>query len=275
MAEQFGRKYTRERANQEGLRADEFFPEKDEFRDYVEGKRKLNFVHKLLSSGTFIAQENEHGIATFILKKNNETIFDFKSLVPGIVFLTPTYWLKASLTSKEIPSAWRENPFDLKRLIEAYQGRWRYLEPNIVSVGRMDSPKEILNLLHEMGHANDKELSSRLDNIDDASKKGDQRTAVATLSALERTAWAEALKMVRKIKRLSGINLLEAFGRENETLDYIKTALATHRLRSELTLSRKSFESSKEAIDAGLLEGDIISQEDQNFLHGLFDKKKL
>ena len=274
MSETFQRKYARERSRQEGLRVDEFFPEHETFRDYVEGKRKLDFVHKFSSGETLRGGEDKNGRAEFVLERDGKPLFNLRNLVTGVRFVTPTYWLGVNLSSEEIHESWRESPKKLKVLVEAYRGRWRHLEPNVVSIGRMDSLEDILSLLHELGHVRDRKLSSRMDDVDEAERQGDKKLALSLCSVSERPAWANALKMAREVKRLFGVDLLEAFNGKDEVLEYVKTALATHRLGNELMMAGRILKNSKELADAISLKGDVLSEEDQELLRSLFDKKK-
>src|SRR5437773_673251 len=64
-------------------------------KGYVEGTLKLNIEHRLPGGEILKASEDEKGIVTVVIEKNDGTTIDLQSCLPtGFKFVSPTYFWK-------------------------------------------------------------------------------------------------------------------------------------------------------------------------------------
>ena len=256
--------YNTRRAEEEGLDLPKFRPS----QEYVEGLKKLDFEHNFSSGETFKAVEDESGKASFFIQKNGKKIFDFKNLSPEeIKFVTPTYWKNLDNSDEYAPRGFRENPNAYR---EQTKGRWGY-DAKFISVGEITSLKDVIFLLHEIGHS--KEDIGQVIKWRKAIQKDEKVKAAELSSESERFAWSEALKMGREMKKNLGINIFEDFSNIDDIKELIYTSLSTQRYSAEADLS---------GIPEGLLRKIVLEilkinpkSKESESLDQLFDKRKL
>lgn len=142
----------------------------------------------------------------------------------------------------------------------------------LVIANTIRSPKDIVKVLHEMGHALiNKTENNRFDyQIKISGLKGSHARA-QSLSEEERLAWTNALKLARRLKTEQNLNiLLETFGSLEEMQKFMYTFLTSYRYTSEL-----------EHIDTNIKNWlksffkNPLKDTDKESLEKLFDKKKL
>ena len=256
MAEYFGEQIRR-RADEEGLDISGF---KRRDLEYVEGREKLNYRCQL-SSGEFFEATEDNGEAKFVILRNGQEIFNFKDLVPKeFKFVTPQYWLNLNEFDKDAPSAFREDPAGYRREM---QGEWQ-CGANFISVGEVTSLRDILSLLHEIGH-----YYEDFSTLGDSKKESDKKEAAKLSSKSERGAWAYALNSARKINKDLKVDLFEGFPDKEKLKEYIYTCLSTHRYMAELESSGVL----RVALD--ILGIKPINHKNMKWLDDLFDKRKL
>lgn len=260
MPEIFG-DYSERRAEEEGLDASE--PKED--LDYIEGRKKLDFRHQFSSGETFEATEDDDG-AKFIILKDGKGVFDFRDLVSSSRrFVTPQYLRRLS----EASGSEEKTPYDFKINPEGYikkvQGKW-VINENFISIGEINSPKNIFALLHEIGHA--RTLQKYEPKMREVESENDIKKILTVASGAERAAWAEAIKIARKIKTNTGVDLFEAFSDSDDLKKYIYTNLSKQRYGAEVALTNVP----KILLDIFRINPKSKKSE---FLDGLFDKRKL
>lgn len=192
-------------------------------REYVEGKRKLDFHHTFSTGEVLSATENSEGVATIIIKRGEEIVLNFQDLLPTefYKFVTPRMYTWAR---------------------RADSGEWAN-EPFTIKVGDMQDPKSMALLLHEIGHILDyesregkyknKNTRDLWESYTGASTKNlkNERTELAQeISTEERNAWASALKIARKVKQDKGVDLLEPFKDLDELREVIYAGLLNYRI---------------------------------------------
>ncbi len=285
--------YSERRAEEEGIEIPKI-PEGE--ADYREGKQKLNFEYKFSSGEIFDAIENKDGTASIVIKQGEETIFDFKKLLPPeIEFATPTSLRKLPINAKNFIS-------------RGAMGKWKFIPgTKFVSIGFFDGPRSIFALLHEIGHARlfgrNEELKQKIKytnipsrplgkTLEEALADGtvvelmrdlDERFAehqknnepsfqkrreIELESIEERSAWTEALKIAKGIRIKYNIDLLEGFKSFEELKRYTYSRLVTFRYKNEREFNKfyKRF--------WRIFLGEKPKQEELNFLEKLFDKVK-
>ncbi len=207
--------------------------------EYSCGRVGLYFEQPLFGGVALKAIENTDSSASIILKRGKEKIFDFKDLLPGdFRFVTPSYIIrKHDIRNQEF-------------MIASRLGEWRtYFDKHLISVGDFRNPKEIFALLHEIGHTHQlkdvvsfkKEKEKELmRNATRRTTAEEQKTAklkeLAQSSFLERDAWARALRLVRQIKKETGVDLLEIFPDFDSLKQVIYGALISHRRQATLSV---------------------------------------
>jgi len=253
---EFIKSHMERRGAEEGLDFSGF--EKSDL-NYREGREKLHFNFQFSSGELFEATE-ENGQARFVITKDGQEVFDFKSLLPqDFKFRTPEYWLNLKQNNPEAPAGFKVNPEKFK---DEAAGVWQCGE-KFISVGRITSIKDVLALLHEVGHSKTRSFGSRFTE----QSSNDQQSAKLE-SANERLAWAEALKIIRKVNKDLGVDLTEGFSDQQEMKDYIYTCLASHRYMAELK-SAGTFRQMLAYLDVKPVNTNL------KWLDKLFDKRKL
>jgi len=255
------KRYIERRFEEEGLDTSEFLGEGKAFR---EGKERLNLDYQSPNGWNFRATEGG-GQAKFKILEHGKEVFDLGDLAPnGVKFFTPTHWLSSGRFTEMTANGVREIPEDRRRSL---QGAWQRGE-DFVSVGSMTSIRDVLPLLHELGHSGGSE-----DEIRNAKARGDWKKAAELVSKSERDAWANALKMAKKVKKDTGVDLLEGFSGDDDLKTYIHTALSGHRFLSEFELSGIPTDFLKDLI-LGKYKMDPASK-GYEWLDKLFDKREL
>jgi hypothetical protein len=221
----YHQEYIRDRANEEGLDLRDLTKEDRNFR---EGKEKLRLNAQFSTGEVFSASEKD-GEANFAISKDGKEVFNFKALLPeGYQFTTPEYWIKLEESDAAAPFDFKTNP---QKFRQEVQGVWQCGD-NYISVGKMTSLRDIVALLHEIGHS--RENPSEFRRARDA---GDTKKEVELLSGLEWQAWDEALKDAKIIKGNIGVDVLEGFKSPVELETFIDTCMATERYVAELKTS--------------------------------------
>jgi hypothetical protein len=246
--------YIGRRLDEEGLEPSEF---QGRDLEYIEGREKLKYKYEF-SSGEFFEATENGGEAKFIISREGKEIFNFKNLLPsGFKFVTPEYWINLSEFDENSPANFRANPQEYKK---DNQGNWT-CGPDFISVGKVTSLRDVMAILHEMGHA-------RKTGGIGIHLTGDKKEEMEQMSQEERIAWAEALKLAKIISNGLGVNLFEQFSDLEDLKKSIYTGLATHRYLAELKAN-------------GMLRIvlDVLGVKDLNskidWLDKLFDKRKL
>ncbi len=228
-----------------------FEPERKIFeprKEYCEGILPLKFEHKF-DDGTKLIAEEEKGIATIILKIGNEIIFNFSDLLPeDYKFVTPAF---ARNTENE----------NLKQQFEEGDIWAITTDEKLVLIGDWQDPRDVITLLHEIGHANqnmeakkaiEKKLEISANTVFGIKKQNEQSIATAAKthmksirefvsenSKLERGAWAYALNKFREIQKEKDIDLKSIFPSLASLKAFIYPCLKSYRLhhefRSQLT----------------------------------------
>ena len=245
--------------------------------EYKDGKIKLNFKYEFPGGEILSATEDKEGKTSIIITKGKKKIFDFAK-IQNINFVTPSQLIDEGLKSDGM---WGNS-----------NGQYE------VKIGDMRDPKDIAILLHEIGHivrlkkgtgkfkefkefqyiALGKEWEEHTGAFSQRHSEYRKKLAEA-ISDEERTAWAEGLKIARKLKKKTGINLLEGFRDLHDLQKVIYGALLTYRLKvgqdmisSDSGLIKDTLAKIKEKIG---LADDEYGLEQSKFLKGLFDKDKL
>jgi len=234
--------------------------------EYKEGKIKLNFEHKFSTGEIFKAREDDEGNVTIFLERNSEVIFNFQDLFKGY-FFTPT-----SAKNKKIRGVEDKKTMDLLK-----EGDWGCIpELGIVRVGAMNEPKDILTLLHEIGHTFQVWEARKSQNLENSLRnflpisflqKEIELKLIKNLSKMERNAWAYAIKQARKIHKDYGVNIFEIFKNRNDFEDMIYGCLISYRVSNYHDLNEKQ-------NNLGIFSWKP-TEEDIESLKDLFDKERL
>lgn len=105
-------------------------------------------------------------------------------------------------------------------------------EHNFIEIGPIESPKEILMLLHELGHVkNDLRSTERMQmlNLGSLSSGDVKKQYVKISSVMERRAWAYAVREIRMLKKNNELDLKAIFPNFRELKNYIDSCLYTYR----------------------------------------------
>lgn len=268
MSEKFGN-YIERRAAEEGVD----IPEHKENLDYVEGRKKLDF-RRQFSSGEFLEATEDNGDAQFSLVRNGKKIFDFGRLATGVCrFVTPDGWSKLSEQAKSgeynqaVPDDFVKNPEDYKKMV---QGKWMF-NGRFISVGEVNSLKDIFALLHEIGHA--RTIKDYDPQMSEAERRWDTEKIIEISSEAERAAWAEAIRVAREIKNDLGVDLFEGFSSPDDLKKYIYSRLSVQRYGAEVSLSSVPTTFLKRIVFDVL--GVDPKTKKSKWLDDLFDKRQL
>lgn len=204
----------------------EAFPEKTlEYYWELSGDRRIDQYRK------------GDNTAEFVIKKSDRVIFDFASLLPeGYKFITLDYY-------QGLPEVEQEK---MKWL-----GWSNHTDQKVIQTEVFDSPRDILTLLHEIGHASQdpgsKERAVRLKLIQDYepiyNPAGSKVTApelyerlrdlekkiVILTSRVERRAWAYAINTLRSLSKDTYLDFKELFPSLDSLKDYVYDCLASYR----------------------------------------------
>jgi hypothetical protein len=208
-------------------------------REYREGILPLKFEYKFDDGKKLIAEEKK-GIAKIVLKKDNKVIFNLSDLLPkDYKFVTPAF---ARNTKDEY----------LKQQCEEGSIWATDADKKSVLIGDWRDPRDIITLLHEIGHANQKTerikvLEKMLEmpantglGIEDyfvnatKARMKTIRKAVSENSKLEREAWAYALNKFREIQKEKDIDLKSLFPNLVSLKTFIYPCLKSYRVHYEM-----------------------------------------
>ncbi len=213
--------------------------------DYKIGNLKLHFESILKGGDEIRATENENGMAKIVIERNGQTILDFKDfLAAGYKMVTPSYLV--SHPEEEIP----------EQLIGTFAVSPQY---HLVLIGDIRDEKDLLPLLHEIGHIG-QGARSLLKPRAERGEGGVQQAKdyAMKLSWRERDAWTKAIVLARRVKKENGVDLLEPFDNFDELKRYMYAALLSHRYSNEYFAK----------------EGEGFSEEDMKVFEELYDKGK-
>lgn len=216
--------------------------------EYINGILPLHFEY-VFDTGEIMSAEEENGLAKIVLKKNNKIIFDFSELLAkNTEFITPSFFKRRNdLADKEGTSyddlSW-----------EGYEAELAEIEPasweaspcgKYISIGDWRDPKELLTLLHEIGHTHQnpkerEEIREALKDINRASGGGFDKNFIKSFiekerdlmkeeSERERNAWAYALRQFRRVQNKTGVDLKSLFPAVNDLESFIEPKLRSHR----------------------------------------------
>lgn len=232
--------------------------------EYLSGETPLNFEYKFSTGETLKATQNQEDVAAVVIERNGKTILDFKDLSAE-----PVRFLSASKAIEETKDATLPN---------APRSDW-YLalddegKSNFISIGDMRESKDVLSLLHELGHTYQQYLFRMKREVEsDVIRVGKmtegQKMDVSVISSVEeRDAWAWALKTARRIRDELGIDLLEVFKNQEDLIKEVHGCLLTHRNHYTLLYISDINPTDMESLKNGLLGIEGLSS--------LFDKNRL
>lgn len=234
---------------------------------YVEGKIKLDYRYKFSTGEVFMAKEGQDGGVAVLLFRDGKTIFNFQTLLPERgYFVTPSY-IQKLIHQGTLDGAPKE-----------FKGGWEAFPAlGVVNIGDMHNPKEIFNLLHEIGHTHEtreqllkQSIGVTVNNVPlpIVLKKKSEANVANNKSKQERNAWAWTLRMARKIQKECGVDFFEVFKSRADFEELLYGSLVTYRAGIgedlvEKNQGKSSFWSWKP------------QPEDLKFLRGLFDKERL
>ncbi len=218
-------------------------------QDFKLGKEKVCNQFVLSNGGGVInSNEDENGIVKIILNLKNGVVLDFSNLLPdGWKFVSPTFLIKSG--KEKVAGVWSAN-----------------LEQKTISVGEIKGTESVFALLHEIGHALDKEKMKKANEVYE--NYGESRSFNSFSSSAERVAWANAINLMRKL-RDDGINLFEFIGWE-DFRSFMYKSLADHRIVASLDEIQSAKETQKfvEKLGGHYKFEDV----DIEYLKKLFDK---
>ena len=244
--------------------------------EYAAGAEPLNFEYAFRSGEKLHATQDEEGVAHIVLERNGEVIFDFQSLLPNYTFSTPKYLSAHAAGNADVPS-----------------GEWAMdARKKMIFVGDMRNTESIMSLIHEIGHGIDFEegrdpntgvtlfvyLAFPMPFATD-----DRNKVIADISAMERSAWAKGLAVIRGIKKEHGVNLLDGYENMAAVQDSINASLFSHRVSkgSQLKEANARMDENRRSKE-GVLRSAAADfkkffwgDDRLTFLRDLFDKDRL
>ncbi len=208
-----------------------------------------------------------NGLIDIVVESKNGNGFNLNDFLPkGYKIVTKRY----------VEKLWQNKPGYLNSLEEV--GDFACIhEEKLILINKITNPKQILGILHEIGHAMDDSEKFEIQNVfHNVIMQSEIREKLPKLSnkissESERNANANALKLYRTIKQKFNIDLLEAFDSFSEIQEFIYTFLAHYRYNAEL-----EFQDSKEAKGwSNSKLNELLGKKDYSFLEKLYDKNKL
>lgn len=231
--------------------------------EYQNGESKLDFQYQLEDGEILRATENEDGIATIVIERDGDVLVDLKDYIPDDFKIVTATYLRTHKLEKD------------------YKANWSVITPKnqkLVVVGDMRDIRQTLILFHEFGHTKfegwNKGVTKILNEQRDVGlfkKEEAYRNFIEASSTNERGAWAEALKIVRQIRKQYGVDLLGPIKDLKSLKQIIYAALATHRDGREFEIVNEA-KHSKVDFDERAKENILILLKD---VKKLFDKEKL
>jgi hypothetical protein len=209
--------------------------------NYEAGPASLEFSHTF-SDGTVLDAHSEDGNVSIVFEKDGAGIADLEEyLGDGYQMITPG---KLRVVEEERVDQGGQ-PFDY------VQSKWVCYQPpeeKLLVIGHWTEPQQLLMVLHEIAHsAQDMEMleqyrTAKIKENSHAWKekwylteeyKKDNVEAAKITSALERDAWARALKMLRELSDKTGVNLAkELFDTPKSLFEYIDEFLRSHKMEA-------------------------------------------
>ena len=196
-------------------------------REYVEGLQKLNYQYIFSNGDILNASEDENGIASVVIKRDDKVIVNFQDIVPNYKFITPTYLIK-----QDAP----------KRFQEIVGGNWNsFTSKFMINVGDMRDPRSIMLLMHEIGHCIDysngkhnpnqtEDARARYNGLFKTKYQAQRQKIAKEISNMERDAWVNALKIARDLKTEKNVNLFEGFANLNELQKLLYAGFMSYRM---------------------------------------------
>jgi hypothetical protein len=231
-------------------------------KEYEEGKIELNFQYGFSDGSQLIAsQNNDESRAEIRIVRDGEAIFDFAELLPeGYEFTTPNILIR---NGESIPVG--------------SIGGWGSKDGK-VCVGDWQDPREILLLLHEIGHAPGwaktlkGSLIMGLSFMDAGAKfrqlsKEEFHKYIRPICDSEKEAWKYAVSTLQDVQRKTGLSILdEIFPKREEMSQIAKAAIDSHKramrlraIRSGLLPEGMSDEEIEECLSPFNLEKDDLN----------------
>lgn len=212
--------YSNKRAREEGVKGLSLEPDKTS-KEYKEGLKKLNFEHQLSTGETIYVSENENGEISATVKSNDEIIVDLnKYLPPNVKMVSPSYLFSSPEILTGVP--------------DCKIGRWQYSRAGmLVTVGDMKDMRDILTLLHEIGHSRLAPDIRSIKEFVELQRKNGVQSDEEISSMDERYAYAESIKIAREICSSTGIDLLEGFHDLKDLKESIYRKLIKYRYAAE------------------------------------------
>lgn len=199
--------------------------------EYIAGEKPFEYQHVFSSGESLKAFQDEEGAGHVVIQRDGKTIFDFSSLLPpDFIMAAPKYF----------------QTFPEKEEFDDPIGRWSAsldLNRKLILLGEFISPKNILSLLHEIGHINadspkeKKERQGLLLDVSadfiDLSKLSSEKKLIRLKSKMERRAWAWAISAMRKVQKETGIPLSEIFPAFSDLKKFINDQMGGYRRHHE------------------------------------------
>lgn len=168
----------------------------------IEPQKNISVVIRILKNIRVSEpwDELKHGSLQVVLQKDNKDVFDFNELLPRgykIVSLDPEMEKELRRDGVSVWECDEDKKFVISPLL------WD------------EDSKDTLSLLHEIGHSRDRKTRRKEKELEAELKAGQGEDFVKKFMKLqgkaERSCWAYALSIVRKIKREKQIDLLTPF----------------------------------------------------------------
>lgn len=205
---------------------------------YSSTETRIEYHYVFPSREILEAKEQPDGTVQIVIKSGENVFFDFIQLLPGgYKFVSYPYVAHLEKeTGEDVPwVGWLAVP------------KWKHIQ-----IGDFESPKDILGLLHEVGHITNYELEERgvkKERVEherfrlkdeEVEYAGDtelftlhQEEIAKVISRTERDAWAYAARILRKLNRELKIDLKDLFPDQKSVKKVIDEDLATYRKNFE------------------------------------------
>jgi len=234
---------------------EEYKKKREQYRmiDFADGKIPFEYHYIFPSGEKLEATTDQDGCGHIEITKEGKVIFDFANLLPqDYKFITPAYFQK--FPEEETFFDYLGNTWAIRH------------QDKLVLLGEIQSPRDILSLLHEIGHARvdkpeeihtceelDKEFYKELNQEKKEEKthskkpryrkKSDYEVLIneeiaKTLSTVERRAWAETIRMFRKIQKDTGIDFHNIFPSFSSMKNYVHEKLSSYRRSYEWIITQ-------------------------------------
>lgn len=197
-----------------------------------EKEGKFEYSYEFPGGEKFEVAEREDGMMKIILKKDNQDIFDFSTLLPeDWKFVSEDYVRRLSeKTKKEIP----------------WIGWLADHDRKLIQIEDFESPKDFLTLLHEIGHAQKNQpedlkkynaMLERLFPADINFPKPLKKEHARIADKVEREAWDYGLALLKKLEKQFDLDLKKIFPTQDRVKSFINENLLKYRKIYEKTSS--------------------------------------